>query len=87
MFLKQTKSQDNQALHLYFITDFANLRKEESKPPDPPKQKKKIKKLSQTLRDYNLLVRETILVCGVLKVEGICTMKMAWSYVCAKIVF
>jgi len=27
--------------HLYFITDFANKRKEESKPPEPPKQKGK----------------------------------------------
>jgi len=30
-----------------------------------------MKKLSKTLRAYNSQMRETILVCGVLKVEGI----------------
>jgi len=35
-----------------------------------------MKKLSQTLRAYNLQMRTTILVCGVLKVEGVCTTKI-----------
>jgi len=42
--------------------DFANERKEESKPPKPPKRKKKTKKLSQTLRAYNSQMHWTILL-------------------------
>jgi len=45
---------------LYFITDFVNKRKEESKLPEPPKWKKK--KLSQILRAYNSQLRWTILL-------------------------
>jgi len=44
---------------LYFITDFANEQKEESKPPELPKWKKK---LSQTLRAYNSQMHWTILL-------------------------
>jgi len=54
---------------LYFITDFENVREEESKPSELPKRKKKkMKKLSQTLRAYNSQTRETkIWVCGMLR--------------------
>jgi len=46
--------------------------------PEPPKRKKKkkTKKLSQTLRAYNSQMRGTILVCGVLRVEDVCTTKV-----------
>jgi len=46
---------------LYFITDFANVQKEEYKPLEPPKLKKKMKKQSQ-LRAYNSQLQETILL-------------------------
>jgi len=36
-----------------FITDYSNVRKEESKPPKPSKRKEKMNKLSQTLIAYN----------------------------------
>jgi len=44
---------------LYFITDFAKVQKEESKPPKLSKWKKK---LSQILRAYNSQMRGTILL-------------------------
>jgi len=40
------KFQENRATHLYFITVFVNVQKEESKSPKPPREK--MKKLSQT---------------------------------------
>jgi len=39
-----------------------NEQKEESKPPEPLKRKKKTKKLSQTLRAYNSQICGTILL-------------------------
>jgi len=48
---------------LYFITHFAYERKEESKSPEPPKQKEnKMKKMCQTLKAYNSQMRWTILL-------------------------
>jgi len=53
---------------LYFIADFVNEQKEES---EPPKRKKKMKKLTQTLRAYNSQMRWTILLkCGMWGAEG-----------------
>jgi len=60
--LSYTKFQENRATHLYFITDFVNFRKEESMHPEPPKREKKTKKLSQTLRVYNLQMSGIILL-------------------------
>jgi len=59
--------------------DFANGRKEESKPPEPPKRKKK--KQRNWVKLWELIIHRCIgqsclnLVCGVLTVEGVCTMK------------
>jgi len=38
-------------------------------------RRRKTKKLSQTLKAYNSQMDRIILVCGVLRVEGVCTMK------------
>jgi len=55
---------------LYFITDFANERKEESKPPEPPKRKKN-EEIEQILRAYNSQMHLTILLkFGMWGVEG-----------------
>ena len=44
--LKCTKAQDNQATHLHFIMVFVKCAKRrKSKPPEPPKQRKKKIKL------------------------------------------
>jgi len=42
--------------------DFANERKEKSKPQSPLNRRKKTKKLSQTLRAYNSQMHWTILL-------------------------
>jgi len=65
MVLQQCDFKKIELRILYFITDFANERKEESKPPPPSPlngRRKKTKKLSQTLRAYNSQIRGTILL-------------------------
>jgi len=45
-----------------FFVSFVNVRKEESKIPSPLNERKKTKKLSQTLRAYNSQMLKTILL-------------------------
>jgi len=58
---------------LYFITDFVNVRKEESKPPSPLNGRRKKKETESNFKSFTDSCLN--LVCGVLKVEGICTTK------------